>query len=561
MTIVNHTSATHSGLLVTGKGDDIEVDLEIVGGRTLRMSAAGDELGAWPVDECRIEPDPSSDGSFRLVVDGEDAGFTPAEPGSFQALVERVMESDDEDLHADHGDEESTGGSAADDPVAFLFGSTPPPTPATTELPDFDTVDEDWGTAAEVETQPDATVEVEEIVEVVEIEAVEEIEEDEEAVEEVEEGEAAAEVEATVEVDAVDEAVEVEEVETVTAGAAWETPAEPTPEPEEPLAELDAEAHLSEPSVDSLFAQEASTPDWMDFEEEGVDAATEDQPVGGGSALSRLSAAIGSLRSTDSKPEPEDDDGQYSVGPNTVASDILETQRSLREHQLKEIAKGKWLRWGGIAVATAAVIALFAFLTPRAIDFLQSYESDIAPPPEVANTTIPPTTAPTATPDTAPVDTTPEALPIGGEEGTIFDRPSPEFITRWDAAGGEIDDVLTFDGFPQLGPFEERFTPFLAMNGIVQPDGTLDQFTLVIDPTGPAEYDRIGIQALGVAIATVDPERSPEGRASLLGELGLNVRQPLLEGIDGTAEAAGIAYTLVYDAAANLLTMTVTPVS
>lgn len=524
MTIVNHTSATYSGLLVTGTGDALEIDLEIVGGRTLRMSAAGDELGAWPVDECRIAADSAEGGSFRLVVDGEDAGFTPTDPAGFQSLIDEVMggSSTDEDLATDHqGDQPDPSiGSATEDPVAFLFGSSPAPTPVTTELGDFDNPDADWS-------------------------------------------EAPAEARAA--------EAEVEEVETITAGAGWESQAEIEPPSVSDQAPTDLAADGDEIVlvVEADSALENSPPDWIDAEEEldvDLDVEEIDEPPGGGSALGRLSAAIGSLRSSSQEPEgEEDDDGEYHIGPNTVATDVLETQRTLRQHQLKEMAKSNWLKWGGTAVATAAVIALFAFLTPRAIDFLQSYESDIAPPPEVADTTAPPITPPPATEgDTPPDDTgstTPEALPIGAEGGTIFDRPSPEFVTTWDSAGGAIDAVLKFDGFPQLGPFEERFTPYLAMNGIVAPDGTLDQFTLEIDPTGPAEYDRIGIQALGVAIAIVDPERSPEGRASLLGELGLNVRQPLLEGIDGTAEAAGIAYTLFYDASASLLTMTVSSAS
>lgn len=540
MTFVNHTSATHSGLLVTGTGDHLEIDLEVVGGRTLRMSAAGDELGAWPIDECLIEADPAKSGSFRLVVDGEDAEFTPSDPVGFQTLIDQVMGglSTDDDLATDGQDEdpEPSSGSAAEDPVAFLFGSTPPPPPVATELGDFDT-----GEAGQKWSEEPA-----------------------------EAGEPVA---------AVDQVDAIEDVETVTSGVGWESPAEigPHQESDQSPADLDADGdeiveadeadEVAVETVDDEPLTEDSLPDWLDADEEpDVDDDAEElqDRTDGGSALWRLSAAIGSFRgsSDESQPEEDADDGEYHVGPNTVATDVLETQRNLREHQLKGMAKSKWLKWGGMAVATTAVIALFAFLTPRAIDFLQSYESDIAPPPEV-ETTAPPTTAPSVTEADTPSDdtgvTTPEALPIGAEGGTIFDRPSPEFVSSWDSAGGAIDAVLLFDGFPQLGPFEEQFTPYLRMNGIVQPDGTLDQFTLVIDPTGPAEYDRIGIQALGVAIATVDPGRSPEGRASLLGELGLNVRQPLLEGVDGASEAAGIAYTLFYDAAANLLTLTVSP--
>jgi hypothetical protein len=75
MTIVNTNSTIHSGLLVTDNGDDLDVDLELIGGRTLRMSTAGDELGTWPIEDCIIEP--GNDGSFRLRVDGDETVFTP----------------------------------------------------------------------------------------------------------------------------------------------------------------------------------------------------------------------------------------------------------------------------------------------------------------------------------------------------------------------------------------------------------------------------------------------------------------------------------------------------
>lgn len=517
MTIVNHTSGTHTGLLVTGTGDDLEIDLEIVGGRTLRMSAAGDELGAWPIEECHIAPDPARDGSFRLVVDGEDARFTPSDPTAFTTLIHTVMGGS---LRAEH--ESETLAASPDDPVAFLFGSAPPPTPLSTDLGEVHQVDgHDGHDAPDVADAMGDTVP------------------DDGAVPE------------TFQPVASDETDRVEmPTEIPTADDVGE------PEPVEPELQDDRSPALTEPrfEADDLDTGFVSFPD--------VDVSEPET----GSALGRLSAAIGSLRSPASSDasgdheEIDDPDAEYVIGPNTVATDVLETQRTLRQHQLREMTKGKWLKWGGITVAVVAVVALFSFLTPRAIDFLQNYRSDTPSPSTTVATTVETTVAEVTSTTVETTGTTaPTVLPADGEGGTIFDRPSPEFVAAWESAGGAIDEVLLFDRLPQLGPFSEQFTPFVRMEGIVQPDGTLDGFTLVIDPSGPAEYDRIGIQALGVAIATVDPERSPQGRASLLAELGLNVRQPLLEGIDGATEAAGIAYTLVYDAAANLLTMTVAP--
>src|SRR5690606_242907 len=91
---VNKNSISYSGLLVTDTGVDIDIDVEVIGGRTLRMSAAGDELGAWPIDECHIEPDPDRRGAYRIVVDGDDAVFTPTDPVGFQSFLAHVSGAD-----------------------------------------------------------------------------------------------------------------------------------------------------------------------------------------------------------------------------------------------------------------------------------------------------------------------------------------------------------------------------------------------------------------------------------------------------------------------------------
>ncbi|MEX2279947.1 MAG: hypothetical protein WEA76_07635, partial [Acidimicrobiia bacterium] len=270
------------------------------------------------------------------------------------------------------------------------------------------------------------------------------------------------------------------------------------------------------------------------------------------------SGAIGSMTTRSSETERDAEGGatgeEYVLGPNTVAEDALFAQRTLRGYQVKDAKQSQRKKIAGLIAGVAAVVALFAFVTPPAIEFIQNYEGGAQPPLTlpVSETTVGPST--TVTED-VPTTTTPPA-PVGD---VIFDKPSAVFVAAWDAAGGPVDQVLEFGANPVLGPFEERFTPFLSLVGVVQPDGTLDEFALEIDPSGPAEYDRVGIQALGVAIATVEPDRTPQQRASLLGELGLNVRQPLLEGINGTVESAGLLYTLVYDESTTLLTLTVAP--
>jgi len=547
MTIVN-SNYTHSGLLVTGNGDDLDVELELIGGTTLRMSVAGDELGAWPIDECHIEPLPGRQGAFRLQVDGDDVVFTPTDPIGFHSFVSRVTGTEPQDLSARSSqaspdvtasdDEDSV--LAPDDPVAFLFGSPPPTTIPTTEEGDAAA-----STVAE-QPLPESALVADDIDTFEFGGAFPDVDEDD------------------------DDIVEADAVE-VTAAHAADTPYvdSDTPardqefdvEPDETEvwsvdAEIDA-IHDDQPPS-GLFETDDEDP----VDEVDIEFSDPDDEVGvrgflGGSALDRLSAAIGSIaagRSSDADGGEADDD--FSFGPNEVAEEVMASQRSLRDMRQKSVARGARLRVAAVIVGVLAVIAIFAYLTPRAIDFVQNYESDIEPPPALplSDTTLPPVTTTVVEQTTTDGQAPATSPPVGA---TIFDVPAPEFVTRWDAVGGTVDPVLEFDAFPIIGPFQERFTSYAAMVGVVQPDGTLEEFSIVIDPTGPAEYDRIGIQTLGVAVAVVDPARSPEGRAALLGQLGFNVRQPLLEGIDGSVETGGIRYTLVYDSEAVTLTLTV----
>ncbi len=480
MTIVNTNSTIHSGLLVTDNGDAVEVDLELIGGRTLRMSVAGDELGAWPVDDCSIESDPENDGSFRLRVDGDETLFTPDSPrgfAAFAALVSGSVWAPDAEGEPESAVDALTS-SAADDPVAFLFGSARPPIPRPLLDEDFsDPVAEIADVDSEADTydfdpEPDVDHPV-----VTTIES------------------------------------ELEDLAELASGSL--------------VAEVDFIATGEEPLL-----EEDSSPVWDD--EEALRKRFKSTSV------ERLSSAIGAMAGRDV------DDEDFEIGPNTVVAEVLESQRSLRDHQLKTVVTASRLKMTGIAASVLLVITFFVLLTPRALDFVFAYEGG----PELP----PPLTV---------IETPRVAVPVVSQlEGTtIFERPAYEFIARWDSAAGPINEVLEIRRLPALGPFDKGLTPFLSLVGVVLPNGAIDEFSLVIDPSGPAEYDRIGLQALGVAIAAVDPDLSPAGRASLLNQLGLDVRAPKLAGVNSFIESRDIGYALVYDPGTNLLTFTIAPVS
>jgi hypothetical protein len=483
MTIVNTNATIHSGLLVTDNGDALDVDLELIGGRTLRMSVAGDELGTWPIEDCSIESDESG-GSFRLRVAGDETVFTPENPRGFVAFAALVSG----DVWAANADDEPERAGdtvvsvAADDPVAFLFGAARPSIPR----PPLDETFSDPSTEiADVELEADTYG--------FDPPSVDDLPHEFAVMDAGLEGATSAE--------------EADDTDSVTA----ETEVAAV---EESLLEEDFSAALDE--EDALRKRLGST------------------------SVERLASAIGAMA------DRRGDDEDFEIGPNTVAGDVLESQRTLRDHRSKRVVTNARLKMIGIVASVLLVVGFFALLTPRALDFVFAYEGgpELPPPLTVTETSV-------------------AAVPVVStlEGTTIFERPAYEFIARWDAAGGPINEVLEIRRLPALGPFDKGFTPFMSLVGVVLPNGAVDEFSVVVDPSGPAEYDRIGLQALGVAIAVVDPDLSPAGRAALLGQLGLDVRAPKLDGVNGRTESRGIVYTLFYDPDTTLLTFTIAPVS
>lgn len=74
---------TFPGKLALAEGDEVDVDLEIAGGK-LRLTTGVSEIGSWPTESCAITP--IGDG-YRLTLDGELVSFRPDHPEAFAAVV------------------------------------------------------------------------------------------------------------------------------------------------------------------------------------------------------------------------------------------------------------------------------------------------------------------------------------------------------------------------------------------------------------------------------------------------------------------------------------------
>jgi hypothetical protein len=329
----------------------------------------------------------------------------------------------------------------------------------------------------------------------------------------------------------------------------------------EALAELETEAdeEISEAPVGgdaTADAKEGSTPGGGRF---------------GGSSVERLAAAVDSLKRREvmtpadeavaaAREEDEDD--------ATVADGVLASQRSLRETKIVKRITWDLIRKVGAGVLLGIGIAVLVVLFPSAWEVLTrdratetTVESATTIPTTTTVTADGPTTATSDSPvgettTTTVTTTTTTTVPPGP---TVFEIPASEFVQAWNDVAGPIDPVLTFAALPPIGEFENEFFEQLSMLGAVSEDGTVERFSVVIDPTGPAESDRLGMQALGIALKVLDPNSTGSSRAALLRSLGLDVAEPNLAGIDSSIDIGGIEYALRYDSETVTLTLSISP--
>jgi hypothetical protein len=325
-----------------------------------------------------------------------------------------------------------------------------------------------------------------------------------------------------------------------------------------------------------------------DPEETEVEPDADDEPASrfGPSSRERLAAAMTSFRErqeSEASAEPEaavpetrtsspgfmipGDDGythpavdapearqgihfDEELEDDTVADQIIETSRSLRSASSLALDRDK-LKKIGIGVVALAVLAALAFAVPVVIGFFTSDEA--ASPATAAPTTVPAT----APPETTPVTTEPTVVePTVALDPLAFDLSSDAFVERWNETAAQISPNLRFRSSLPAGDFEVGFTQYIAMIGSGE-GGGVGAYTLEIDPTGPSSSDQLGIQALGLAIAVADPSLEPNERAAVLAEMGLNVRDPELGGLNGTTSRNGVDYRLVFDAEDFVLRLTV----
>jgi hypothetical protein len=140
----------------------------------------------------------------------------------------------------------------------------------------------------------------------------------------------------------------------------------------------------------------------------------------------------------------------------------------------------------------------------------------------------------------------------------VFVEPSSSFVERWNALG--LKNGLGMSGQPPPGTFTYSFTSYIGLEGNISDAGRVTGYTLMVVPTQKQAQDDLSLQAFGVAIRTADPTLDGPGAASVLVDLGLNPRDPVIDpALNGSTTVNGIDYTLVYDESRKLLSLSVRP--
>ena len=150
-------------------------------------------------------------------------------------------------------------------------------------------------------------------------------------------------------------------------------------------------------------------------------------------------------------------------------------------------------------------------------------------------------------PDSPPVTISTTASSAAAEAVGAFDLDPSLFVVQWNAVanGLGVTDLFITSALPR-GSFETVLAPLITLQGTTDEVGIVRSFVVVADPTGDPESDELAILSWGVALAVADPTLTERGRSDVLAEMGIDVRNPELGGLDGQTERNGIRYSMQY---------------
>lgn len=139
----------------------------------------------------------------------------------------------------------------------------------------------------------------------------------------------------------------------------------------------------------------------------------------------------------------------------------------------------------------------------------------------------------------------------------MFGYTPEDFRAEWNRTAEELGQPLLIPGRLGPGPTEHAFNDFLTLQTTVGADGTIDGLTISADPAG--DDDGLALAAFGVALSVADPGLAGSERRAVLAELGLDVSNPSVAGLDGETVIDGVRYSLRYFPEFSALLFTLTP--
>lgn len=128
----------------------------------------------------------------------------------------------------------------------------------------------------------------------------------------------------------------------------------------------------------------------------------------------------------------------------------------------------------------------------------------------------------------------------------IFDMDVEDFTSEWNLAASTFGVPLQIRGVLTPGQFESQIAPSVSLQGRTDADGTIASVVVVIDPNGETDDDQLALRTLNLIAAVASPQLDASGRAGLIEDLGLDVRNPQLAGLDGVEQVDGVEYSLSY---------------
>ncbi len=247
--------------------------------------------------------------------------------------------------------------------------------------------------------------------------------------------------------------------------------------------------------------------------------------------------------------------------PETVADEIRARAEDEEPEDDEEEPRGDRLRAVLIGVGAAALLLLL-IVTVIVLVSGEPTPGEVSstepPPASTPSTAVPaPTVASTPVGGTATGDTETTTTTLASETPSIFEMTPRGFVATWNSVARRfrVPVELPPDYADTLG--RHSFSPYLTLE--TEGTDTVDLIRFIGDPAGDPVSDQIMLATLGVTISVVEPDLDAPGRADLLAQLGLDVRNPILPGLFSTLDRHGATYTLVFDEEADVLVLEVRP--